>query len=64
MTQDDNPKLPHVTPELIEFLAQMFPDQCPRLGTPMEQVWFRAGEANVVRALRNLLIRLENPDSE
>lgn len=38
--------------ELIEELAAAFPDRAPRPGTSVDQVWFDAGCAYVVRWLR------------
>lgn len=41
-----------VTPELLASLKDLFPDRCPTLGTPLESVWFEAGQANVVAFLQ------------
>lgn len=41
-----------VTEELLELLDNIFPEACPPLGTPMDEVWFRSGERNVVNVLR------------
>lgn len=43
---------PQVSPELLAFLEQVFPDRAPDDGMTMEQVWLAAGAAKVVRKLR------------
>lgn len=58
----DHEPTPHIPEDLVEFLDRRFPEQSPRLGTPLEYIWFQAGERNVVRFLKALLARQkENP---
>lgn len=44
--------LPFISDELLEYLSKMFPDRCPTVGTPLDEVWYQAGQASVVRHLR------------
>jgi len=37
----------------VTALAEQFPDQCPDLGQSGDEVWFKAGQASVVRWLRS-----------
>lgn len=46
-------KFPHVSPELVKALAEMFPNRCPDLATPDREVWHKAGAASVVSFLRH-----------
>ena len=39
---------------LLDELKRLFPDASPQLGTPPEEVWFRAGQASVVRKLEQM----------
>ena len=36
---------------LINELRMLFPDQSPTLGMPRDEIWFRAGQASVVKKL-------------
>lgn len=49
----DNPR-PSVSKELLDYLARVFPDRSPKLGTTQEEVWFAAGAAQVSRHLTSL----------
>lgn len=40
---------------LIRELGERFPDRCPRFGMSTEEVWFAAGQAAVVRFLRDAM---------
>jgi hypothetical protein len=42
-------------PEVVDCLANLFPDRAPDASTPDRQVWIDAGSAYVVRALRTIL---------
>ena len=44
-----NPKAPFVPPELVDWLASIYPDRCPDLKTPDRDIWYAAGQAQVVR---------------
>lgn len=44
----------HITPELLECLEYLYPDQCPSPGTPIDQIMFRSGQASVVRLFKEL----------
>jgi hypothetical protein len=44
-------EFPHVPKELVEHLDRIYPDECPSLLLPDREVWFRAGQASVVRRL-------------
>jgi hypothetical protein len=47
--------VPHVSPELVEYLENICPDQSPSLQTPDRQIWFNAGRADLVKHLRSIL---------
>jgi hypothetical protein len=47
-------RLPSVSPELIEYLEKLYPDHSPSLKTPDREIWFKAGQVDVVRHLRRL----------
>jgi hypothetical protein len=55
MAHDAPPKCPPITSELIAYLEHVFPDKSADLGWPEREVWFRAGQAYVVRHLRFLM---------
>lgn len=40
-----------ITPALTQELSERFPQKCPLLGTPMERIWYEAGQASVVAFL-------------
>lgn len=42
----------NVTPELLALLKELFPNQCPSLGTPLEAIWYESGQASVVDFLQ------------
>lgn len=44
-------KLPLVSRELVDALAERFPDKCPEVNTPIDEVRARAGEQRVLRLL-------------
>jgi hypothetical protein len=43
-----------VTPELLDLLSQLYPNQCPTPGTTLEDVWYLSGQAAVVAFLRDV----------
>jgi hypothetical protein len=43
--------LPPISDRLVMALAQQFPDVAPDLQWDEKEVWFRAGQASVVRFL-------------
>ena len=43
--------IPFLSDALIKYLSETFPDRAPSRGTPIEDVWFTAGQASVVRHL-------------
>lgn len=47
--------LPRVTIELIEYLETLYPDQAPSLKDDDRKIWFRAGQVDVIRSLKNIL---------
>ncbi len=44
---------PSIDERLVTALATQFPDQCPELDLAEKEVWFKAGQASVVRWLRS-----------
>jgi len=42
---------PTIDQRLIEALAEQFPDQCPELTLSEKEVWYKSGQASVVRWL-------------
>ncbi len=45
---------PAVHPELVERLAELFPDKCPTLDASDREIWAAAGRAQVVAFLREI----------
>lgn len=45
---------PEVNEEFLTALRKQFPDQCPAVGTSMEEVNARAGEQRVIRFLQRV----------
>lgn len=45
-------EIPFISDEILAYLSRVFPDKCPEKGTKMEDVWYAAGQASVVRHLR------------
>lgn len=43
-----------VPAELLDALIKQFPDQCPDVTTPVDEVRARAGEQRVIRFLRRM----------
>ena len=43
--------LPNIDRKLLTALAEKFPDKSPSLDFSDKEVWFRAGQASVVRYL-------------
>tara|TARA_R100000152_G_C6758339_1_gene182213 strand:+ start:995 stop:1186 length:192 start_codon:yes stop_codon:yes gene_type:complete len=43
--------LPDIDKKLVAALAEKFPDKSPSLDFSDKEVWFRAGQASVVRYL-------------
>lgn len=43
--------LPPIPERLVNVLAQQFPDRAPDLQWTEKEVWFRSGQASVVRFL-------------
>jgi hypothetical protein len=46
--------LPQITPELVEYLENICPDQSPALQTPEREIWFNAGRVDLVKHLRSI----------
>ena len=44
--------LPSIPEVLLKALEERFPDRAPDLKTPDKEVWFKAGQAHLVRFLR------------
>lgn len=47
--------IPNVTEGMLRALESRFPDRAPRLGMTMDEVWYMAGAAAVVAAMRRQL---------
>lgn len=52
MAYPDDIHLPALSEELIQHMDELFPEQSADLAWTDRQVWFKAGERNVVRFLR------------
>jgi len=44
-------KTPFISNELIEFLDKSYPERCPEKSWSDREIWFKAGERNLVRRL-------------
>ena len=49
--------LPPMDQRLIQHLEALYPDRCPNPGMHIEEVWFKAGQASVVRYLIDMYER-------
>ena len=38
--------------DLIELLDEMFPEKTPKLGTPLDEIWFNAGRRHLIDWLK------------
>jgi hypothetical protein len=47
----DPQRIPNLSEALVTALAVQFPDQAADLSWPEKEVWFKAGQASVVRWL-------------
>lgn len=47
----DLKRIPNLSEALVTALAVQFPDQAADLSWPEKEVWFKAGQASVVRWL-------------
>lgn len=54
---DEVRSLPPIDQRLISHLEALYPDRAPNPGMVMEEVWFKAGQAAVVRHLSDLFER-------
>ena len=44
---------PSIDERLVSALSEQFPDKAPELGLMEKEVWFKAGQASVIRWLRS-----------
>lgn len=51
---------PNIDERLIAALAEQFPDQCPDLSLSEKEVWFKSGQASVIKWLKRRLEEQEN----
>jgi|GEM_PF-1927881 len=47
------PPLPQLSEELIVALDKRVPERCPNLATPDREIWFYAGQRNLVEFLKS-----------
>lgn len=59
---DEVRSLPVLDQRLINHLEALYPDRCPNPGMLMEEVWFKAGQASVVRHLVQMYERQQELD--
>jgi len=50
----DTEGFPPVSPQLVERLSKVFPDQCPEPAYSDREIWMAVGRAQVVRKLRQV----------
>ena len=46
--------IPRISPELLSFLDQNFPERCAELGDDLPTIYHRAGQRSVVKYLISL----------
>ena len=51
---------PNIDERLIAALDEQFPDQCPDLSLSEKEVWFKSGQASVIKWLKRRLVEQEN----
>lgn len=44
---------PYIDPDIIKYLEEMYPDQCPDISMEEKQIWFSSGQVSVVRHLKD-----------
>ena len=44
--------IPMLSSDLIELLDEMFPEKTPKLGTPLDEIWFNAGRRHLIDWLK------------
>jgi len=47
----DDPKVPLIPDDLIDYLHKLFPERSPELGESMEMLYWRGGQRSVIRYL-------------
>tara|TARA_B110000046_G_scaffold124955_1_gene131450 strand:+ start:265 stop:453 length:189 start_codon:yes stop_codon:yes gene_type:complete len=45
----------NLSKELLDYLDKQFPNQSPNLNDKEREVWFKSGQASVVKHLKQLL---------
>lgn len=50
------PLCPKVSPELVKFLDEAFPNRCPDITASERAIWMAAGAAKVVEGLKAALL--------
>lgn len=58
---DEPQHFPPISKQLLEALEKNFPDRAPELRFTDHEVWFKAGQAAVVRFLRAVFEEQTNP---
>lgn len=43
---------PFIPPELLEVLEERYPNRAPRLSKSDREIWFEAGQADLVQTLK------------
>tara|TARA_Y100001970_G_C14166319_1_gene821498 strand:+ start:113 stop:304 length:192 start_codon:yes stop_codon:yes gene_type:complete len=51
---------PNIDERLVAALSEQFPDQCPDLSLSEKEVWFKSGQASVIKWLKRRLEEQEN----
>jgi hypothetical protein len=51
MSKESTLKAP-IPEELLKELEERFPERCPSIGTPDREIWFYAGQRQLVRFLQ------------
>ncbi len=63
--QDKTHDSPPVPKALLDALKARIPNRAPKQGTPIDQVWFDAGRADVVELIQTWFDRqFATPESE
>lgn len=55
-------QFPEVSQALIDELDRLFPEACPNLSDPERSIWFKVGQRDVVRFLKQKFIEQTNPE--
>jgi hypothetical protein len=55
--EDQEVKLPNTSKQLVKLLNEIYPESSPNISDEMKDIYFKAGQRDVVRFLNELVER-------